>query len=264
MIATALSCIFFSCQSVEIEKPSSSSDLYAVAYQQLSPEYVALCYQAFNLAELRLNEIVQQQYEKPLAVVVDIDETVLDNIPYQADCIIKDYEYPTAWSEWMHSADAKPIAGSVEFLNKAFELGVETFYISNRKEEFRIPTLKNLTEKGFPCVKDENLLLRDKDNEKETRRQKVLENYEIVLLIGDNLGDFADLFETKNAADRMNATLNNKDVFGSKWIMLPNAVYGAWLDALLNNCDKTTGSDNCLKSQLKGVNPNYSYLPHSL
>ncbi|MDR0969668.1 MAG: 5'-nucleotidase, lipoprotein e(P4) family [Lentimicrobiaceae bacterium] len=252
MIATALSCLFFSCQSVEVEKSSSSSDLYAVAYQQLSPEYVALCYQAFNLAELRLNEIMQQQYEKPLAVVVDIDETVLDNIPFQADCIINGYTYPKGWKEWIEKAEAEPIAGAVAFLNKAFELGVETIYISNRNDKYREPTLKNLAEKGFPCVRNENLLLKTDSNDKETRRNQVLENYEMALLIGDNLGDFSDLFETKDAAERMNATVNNSTIFGAKWIMLPNAVYGGWLDALLNNCDKETGSDDCLKSQLKG------------
>lgn len=234
----------------------SAPELYAVLYQQSAAEYVALCYQAYNIAELRLNEILKQNHERPMAIVVDIDETVLNNVPYQADGIINNYTFSNeTWNQWIEKMDADPVPGAVEFLNYAAQNGVETFYISNREENerfsHRAPTLTNLKEKGFPFAEDKNLLLMGTSGEKDTRRNKVLENYDIVMLIGDNLGDFAGVFDSKDAEVRMNATNEFESYFGERWIVLPNAMYGKWVSAL-PKCDSTIDEISCLKKNLKG------------
>ncbi len=206
--------------------------LYSTLYQQQAAEFQALCYQAYNLAELRMQEHLQKTYNKPLAVVVDIDETVLDNSPYEAEGILKGFSYPVRWDEWMYKASAIIIPGSLDFLKSAEAKGVEVFYVSNRREVYREATLKNLQEKGFPFADDAHLFLKTELNEKQSRRNKINESHEIILLIGDNLGDFDGIFETNIPEQRMQQTLDNHDKFGDRWIVLPNAVYGDWVNML--------------------------------
>lgn len=224
--------------STQIEKQNevnNESLLMATLYQQKSAEVEALCFQAYNIAELRLNKILENNpYEKPLAIVVDVDETVLDNSPFEAKSILENTDYPTYWKEWMEAASAKALPGAVDFLTYASTKGVETFYITNRKVQFQKETMKNLQEKGFPHVDDAHLLLRKGESSKEARRQKVLETHEIVILMGDNLNDFTDLFEANSIEERHKNVENLKAEFGKKFIVLPNATYGAWVDALLD------------------------------
>lgn len=244
----------------EEKKNSVTPDLYAVLYQQTAAEYVALCYQAYNIAELRLNEILKQTHDKPMAIVVDIDETVLNNVRYQADAILNGYTFSDeTWDQWVAQMEADPVPGAVKFLNYAAEKGVETFYITNREENDRVShrasTLTNLKNVGFPFAEDKNLLLMNTSSEKDTRRNQVLENYDIVMLIGDNLGDFSGIFDSKNATVRMDATNEFESYFGERWIVLPNAMYGKWVSAL-PKCDSTVGQINCLKKNLIGFSNN--------
>ncbi len=230
--------------------------LYATLYQQQAAEYRALCYQAYNLADLYLAEALKNKYAKPLAIVTDIDETILDNSPYQAAAILGNFGYPTRWADWMNAADAWAIPGSVEFLKKAAEAGVTIFYISNRKEEFRQPTLQNLKKLEFPNVADQYLLLRQEGegNEKESRRQKVAEQFEVVLLLGDNLDDFSGVFEVDDAGERMLQTDLNRAAFGQKFIVLPNPVYGSWVNVLPGN-QRGLPTEVLADSLLKGLMP---------
>ncbi|MDP2236615.1 MAG: 5'-nucleotidase, lipoprotein e(P4) family [Bacteroidales bacterium] len=206
--------------------------MYATLYQQRAAEYQALCYQAFNLASLQLQNELKAGHSKPLAVVVDIDETVLDNSPYQAAGIAGGFGYPVRWNEWIEAAAAETVPGSLEFLLEAKNAGVEVFYITNRKEEYREATLRNLRKKGFPFADDVHLLMRTDQPEKEVRRNYVKERFEIAVFAGDNLGDFSGIFETNDMEDRMQQTIENRNDFGKRWIVLPNAVYGNWVDVL--------------------------------
>lgn len=206
--------------------------LYATLFQQRAAEYKALCFQAYNLAALRLAEYDFSDTSKPLAIVVDIDETILDNSPYQAKAIVNDFAYPVQWKEWIEAAKAETVPGAVEFLTDAGAKGVKIFYITNRKDQFRDATLKNLIDKGFPNAENEYLLMRTSGNEKETRRNQVREKYHIILLMGDNLGDFSDIFDTTDADKRMQEVDLHQADFGARWIVLPNPVYGSWMNAL--------------------------------
>lgn len=205
----------------------------AVLYHQQAPEYTALCYQTYNLATARMQQIVKRKGSaEGLAVVMDLDETVLDNSPYEAKCITDNIRYPEQWKEWCLAGKAEAVPGAVEFILQAQKLGVQVIYISNRKEEFRESTKVNLKNLGIPVAKDEDLLLRIKENEKESRRKAVAGKYEIILLIGDNLNDFSDIYETAKGGDRKNRTRDQHKIFGEKFIILPNAIYGDWEQAL--------------------------------
>ncbi len=206
--------------------------LYATLFQQRAAEYKALCFQAYNLAELRLANYDFSDTSKPQAIVVDIDETILDNSPYQAKAIMNDFSYPVQWKEWIEAAKAETVPGAVEFLNNAAAHSIKIFYITNRKEQFREATLKNLVDKGFPNAENEFLLMRTSGNEKETRRNMVREDYKIILLMGDNLGDFSNVFDTSDADKRMQEVDQHQADFGDRWIVLPNPVYGSWMNAL--------------------------------
>jgi 5'-nucleotidase (lipoprotein e(P4) family) len=218
--------------SFKADKPIISENDHltlAVLYQQHAPEYRALCYQAYNLASVRIQQIVKRKGSaEGLAIVLDLDETVLDNSPYEAKCILENINYPVKWKEWCELAIAEPVPGSVEFINLAASLGVQVVYISNRKEELREATKKNLVAIGLPDTNDDYLLLRDAESAKEERRQKIAAKYEIVLLIGDNLNDFSEVFENSRGEGRMAKTDDMKRSFSEKFIVLPNAMYGDW------------------------------------
>jgi len=228
---------FSSCKSTKPTAGSITAEpvhptLYATLFQQEAAEYNALCLQAYNVAALRLEEASKHASIKPQAVILDIDETVLNNIPYQAEVIKKNLSYPAGWAEWMEQASAEPLAGVVAFLLKAKEKGIAVFYVSNRKNTFKQATIRNLKEKNLPFADEDHVLLRTTSNEKESRRQKVMEQYNVIMLIGDNLGDFDGIFEGTNAEKRRSEVMDNAANFGTKWIVLPNAVYGNWVDVL--------------------------------
>lgn len=217
----------------------------AVLYQQHAAEYRALAFQAFNIAKLRLDEdfdkknlkkLSKEERKKIRAVVVDIDETVLDNSPQQA-YLIKNrlpFNMPD-WIDWGEKRAAKAIPGAVEFLKYADQKGVRVFYVSNRAVSQKQATMDNLKSVGFPDVTDETLMLQTAESNKEPRRKIILEKHRIVLLVGDNLNDFAENFEKKSVADRFAETEKDKNLFGSKYIVLPNAMYGAWENSIYDN-----------------------------
>lgn len=219
----------------ELVVPAENPNTMAVLYQQTAAEYRALCYQAFNLATLRLDMLVaQHRSAKKLSVVVDIDETMLDNSPYEARAIIDGFSYPEGWDEWMKKADAAAVPGALEFVRYAQSKGVEVFYVTNRKEKYMKETMQNLEKLGFPFVKGDHFFFRRDESGKKARREMVASTTEIILLIGDNLADFSEIFDGMDVKQRSEITDRMKDKFGSRFIVLPNAIYGDWLKALYN------------------------------
>lgn len=214
----------------------------AILYMQRAAEFRALCYQAFNLAKMQIDNDGDKKYQKtlpkterkmPRAIVVDIDETMLDNSPAQAFGAKNRQGFNLkSWYEWGEMRKAKAIPGAVDFANYAKSKNVRVFYVSNRDEVQKKATMDNLTAVGFPDISDENVLLRQKDSTKEPRRQSIAAKYRIIALIGDNLNDHAQVFEKKSVADRFAETDKVKNLWGTKYIVLPNAMYGDWESAI--------------------------------
>lgn len=246
----------FNKQSGDDPEISSSDHLtMAVLYQQTAAEYRALCYQAFNVAKYQLDQNLRiMGLQKQQAVVLDIDETVLDNSPHEAKCILNDALYPAYWEEWINTSGAKPVPGVMEFLEYADSKGIQIYYITNRKEKYREQTLKNLKDLGFPKAENKYLLLRTAESSKKGRRDLVSETNKIILLIGDNLNDFSEVFEKKSVPERFKVTDEMKAEFGIRFIVLPNAMYGEWVGALydydysLSNKEKDEARLNSLQS----------------
>ena len=224
------------------QNPTTSPNQHlgmATLYFQRAAENKALYYQAYNFARISLDNDLQNNPDpRKRAVVVDIDETVLDNSPFEAKCILEGTSYPTYWNEWVQLAQAEALPGAADFLNYAASKGVEVFYISNRKTNELEASLKNLHDKGFPMVDEQHLLLRTSTSVKTERRNKIAEDYRIVLLAGDNLNDFTELFEKQDTEKRNQLTDSLRNEFGKRFIVLPNAMYGDWENALFNYNNK--------------------------
>jgi 5''-nucleotidase, lipoprotein e(P4) family len=237
------------------EKPQSvDPTLIATIYAQRSAEFDALCYQAYNIATLRLGECLKLKYEKPLAVVVDIDETILDNYPWAGKAIKEGQAFPAFWDEWVSLGVAEPIPGALSFLQYASLNGVKVFYVSNRTVKDMESTMRNLSEKGFPNVKPQFMLFKSAEtgSPKESRRQKIMEDYEIVMLCGDNLADFNVMFDSPDELVRDEAAKIFSSEFGNKWIVLPNPVYGNWLNAIMSQKPDSLDANHYLKTVLRG------------
>lgn len=215
----------------------------AVLWQQHSGEYRALCFQAYNFARLSLNETLNHADDnKKNCVIVDADETILDNSAFQGHEIRNGVSYVQKdWTKWTSLAQADTVPGALSFLNYAAGKGIEVFYVTNRELADKEGTIKNLKKFGFPNVDEAHLILKTTTSDKEPRRQEILKKYNILLLCGDNLSDFSNVFyregkETKFEVDKA------AKLFGAHYIVLPNPMYGDW-EKLLYKGDKLNEQD---------------------
>lgn len=240
-----VSLLFFSCAEKQIEQKNtvieqniSDNLLNAVAWFQQSAESKACYLQAFNLAknQLLLN-IKNSSTNLPKAVIVDIDETMLDNSPFEGYLIKNDLEFSKdLWNQWVQLSAAEALPGAKDFSLFAQQNNVDVFYISNRSVDNLHPTLMNLQQKGFAFADSSHVLLKSTTSDKSERRAIVAENFEIILLIGDNLRDFDEIFKQRETDFGKNLVSDNANLFGTKYIILPNPMYGEW--------KKTYRSDN--------------------
>ena len=254
------------CQPVRPEAPPAApataavpadDNLNAVLWVQRSTEYRALLEQAYRaatdkldaaLADPRWNALVEEEREgsgpqlKP-AVVLDIDETVLDNSPYQARLVRDGAEYsdPT-WDAWVEERKARAVPGVVEFARAANARGVTLVYISNRAVHLTEATLDNLRAEGLPVEGDDVFLglglkvpgCEQHGSEKDCRRRLASRKYRVLMQFGDQLGDFLKI-EDNSPAGRQVLLDRHGEWFGSRWWMLPNPTYGGWEPALFDN-----------------------------
>lgn len=217
-------------------KPLFKNDqkLLPVLWQQHAAEYRALCYQAFNIAELRLEQAIKAK-KKKLAIITDLDETILDNSYSEAQGLKEGHSYtPASWKEWTDKSAATAVPGAVAFLRLAKKKGVSIYYISNRNNNEVMSTLKNLQQLGLPDADTSHMLFVKDVSSKEARRQAVMKHHHVFMLLGDNLNDFTQLFEKGSIESRFAETDKVKAEWGRKFIVLPNATYGEWESALTN------------------------------
>jgi 5'-nucleotidase (lipoprotein e(P4) family) len=227
----------FAKQNTYTTKDLNQESVLALSWMQNAAEFKALSYQAFNLAKLRW-DMDQQSGKK--AIVVDIDETIIDNTPYNGGLISKGEGYSDkTWKEWSEAEIATAMPGAVEFLNYVVKTGGDVFYITNRKSipeknmDLKASTMNNLKALGFPQIDEKHMLLRTNTSKKQPRRDSVTDmGYKIVLLMGDNLADFDAAFDGDTMPVRNKAVEDNKANFGDRFIVLPNPTYGNWEAAI--------------------------------
>jgi len=234
----------------EAQAPAAQDWLEANLWTQRSVEFKGNALSVYALGHLRLDEALADKkwtaapveqtgdYQNlPPAIVLDIDETVLDNSLYQVWSMKTGtpFSVPT-WNLFCADKVSRAIPGAVEFTKYADSKGVKVFYISNRGVEVEKPTRENMEALGFPIGGpgggnvDTFLMQNEKPgwgSKKGTRRAEIAKDYRIVLEFGDNFGDFDDRY-TSSEADRLKFFDENKARWGREWLMISNPTYGSF------------------------------------
>jgi acid phosphatase len=235
----------------------ANDNLNAVAWTQTAIEHDLVFIQTYRDAESRLlaalknprwdalpkdDRVAPIKGLKP-AVVLDIDETVLDNSPYQARLIKHGGEFNEAdWAKWCKEEIARALPGVVEFTQFAARHGIAVIYVSNRAKDLDQVTLENLRKVGLPVSGPQAFLglgtfvagCEQIGSEKSCRRQLISHKYRVLMQFGDQIGDFVTVV-ANNAAGRRRAMAPYMKWIGTRWFVLPNPTYGAWEPALFNN-----------------------------
>lgn len=235
----------------------ADDNLNAVAWTQAAVEHDLIYLQTFRDAQARLlaalkdpgwdalpkdDRLAPAKGLKP-AVVLDIDETVLDNSPYQARLVKSGGEYDeAAWAAWCKEERARALPGAVAFTQFAARHGVAVIYISNRAKDLDQATLANLRKAGLPVAGPGSFLglgtfvpdCEQNGTEKGCRRQLIGRQYRVLMQFGDQLGDFLSV--TANTPEaRARQVAPYLDWVGTRWFVLPNPTYGSWEPALFGN-----------------------------
>lgn len=251
LAATALAAALSGCRSVQHPDadtaPAPNDGLMGTLWVQTSGEYWAMCAQAYSASaafletalsdtswSAALEQAGRDVSNLPPAIIVDVDETVLDNSPYQARLIQTGGSFnPQTWAEWCELAEAIAVPGSLEFLQAAAARGVTIFYITNRDAASEAATRENLKALGFPLDESRDTILLNKEkpewtSDKIVRRALVADAFRILFIAGDDLNDFVPGFKTGDPAQRKVDVAQYVDRFGKEWILLPNPQYGSW------------------------------------
>lgn len=230
------------------EAPAPNDLLNAEVWMQTAIEYRANCLTVYALARTRLDEALADKdwtafdqtgnyQDLPPAVVLDLDETAIDNSPYEAGLVISGGDFDSkSWDAWTKAEQAKAIPGAVEFTTYAASKGVKVFYVTNRNAEQKEATKRNMQALGFPMGGNVDAFLMQKDRPewasgaKGVRIAYIARDYRVLLLFGDNIGDFSDKYNG-SIADRQQTFETLKAHFGHDWMMLANPSYGSWESA---------------------------------
>jgi 5'-nucleotidase (lipoprotein e(P4) family) len=204
--------------------------LNATAWFAVSAERHAIYLQTYKLASLQLS---LRKAGRQKAVVADLDETVLDNSAWALRVLLEGKEYPAYWDEWEKAGVAPAFPGAIEFFQAAANAGMQVFYVSNRSAKNLNYVLKNLNALSLPFADSAHVLLKDKTSSKAERRRKIEAEYDVALLLGDNLADFDDGMENLTTTRRHLAMEKNQKNWGKKFIIFPNPMYGSWEDAMM-------------------------------
>ena len=238
----------------------SAEDDYAVAWVNHSAEFEALALQIYAeatrdldvfLADASFSAVPSQQgaEDMPPAVILDVDETVVSNVEFQLT-----YEPPFAnWKldQWNRENVARAIPGVRDFVEAARAKGVTVFFVTNRPCEpedgeacpQQQTTLDDIAEVGIE-TDDAHLLLAyerpEWTREKRVRRELIAASHRVIMLIGDDLGDFIPCVRTStvppctdaaNKADRQRLVRAHRNLWGNGWYVLPNPMHGSWTSA---------------------------------
>ncbi|MBK8130161.1 MAG: 5'-nucleotidase, lipoprotein e(P4) family [bacterium] len=243
--------------------------LHSVLWMQRSAEYRAACETVYlgafaelerALSDTTWSAATEQQPpfgRKPPAIIVDVDETVLDNSPYEARLVLDGSSYPMRWDEWCCEEKAPALPGAVEFLREADRRGVAIFYVTNRDVKLDECTWRNLRAQGFPqTATAEQVMTKDEregwGSDKSTRREYISRSHRVIQIAGDNLDDFVGY---KKSTDERDGLANQYSAWwGTRWLMLPNPAYGSWERALLNY-DNTVSDSVALRKKYDALRP---------
>ena len=237
----------------EIDNSYQKQSLLAVLFKRTSAEYKANTFQAYASAQRNIDKALADKswtallnqkngYQSlPPAVILDIDETVLDNSEHQVRSIKNGTNYPIGWKEWVSEESASALPGVKEYLSYADSKGVKIFYVTNRTHDLEEYTRNNIKALGLPLDNDRDVLLMKNEkgwaSDKTSRRDLIKKDYRVIQIFGDQLDDFIPLNETATTVNNRKALIDKyASMWGEKWYMLINPMYGEWEEALYEHC----------------------------
>lgn len=234
----------------------TNNNFNSTLWVQTAAEYEANSIQAYNSAESNIDAALQDKswtaaleqgsnYSlKPPAIILDIDETVLDNSQYQAQLVLDGEEFdPKTWDDWIAMESAPAVPGVVDFINSIESLQVDVIYITNRECMARTDggpecpqkedTIDNLLKVGIEDVEPDHVFLKGEQlgwtSEKQSRREVIASNHRIIMLFGDDLGDFLPDVKSNITPEERAALVDEySEHWGRKWFILNNPTYGSW------------------------------------
>lgn len=196
-------------------------------WTRTAAEHHALFLQTYRAAREKLAEQASGRQAGTWAVIMDADETLLDNSPYQ----VRLHQTGTAfdndtWNVWVRERDAAALPGAVEYVQAARSLGGRIVVVTNRDDEVCDPTRENLRAVGLVV---DLVLCRVDQSDKNARFDSVrngtdaLPPLEVLQWVGDNIQDFPSM--TQASRDGGAAAFSH---FGVRYFVLPNPMYGSF------------------------------------
>ncbi len=274
LIRAGLVAGFILLSSCATQGSQSDERLHSTLWVQTSAEYAVAAVQVFALAAAQADAAINDPDWTalpglqasgpglPIAVIADVDETVLDNSAFAARNILLNRQYSgETWGDWVRESAADPVPGAVDYLRwLAAERGVTVFYVTRREASLEAATRENLSRLGFPLSETEDTLLMDYEqpewgSDKNSRRAKIASRYRVIQLFGDNLADFMDVPEGASPEERVRLARAADPMWGSRWFMLPNPIYGDWESALMEGLDPAREEHETLRRKMGGLEP---------
>jgi len=221
------------------EKKQNENHAAHLRWVSKSIEYAASCRQVYEMAWPRVKRAAESQIQN-WTVVLDVDETVLNNVQYEVERAAVDSGFtPASWSAWVRREEASPIPGVADFLQRVRTLGplAHVAFITNRRFENEEATTDNLRKLGLFHEGDAVLTKKDDADKKADRRQCLEEGtgrcaefgpMKIIALFGDNIRDFMQMRGSEKAKAYLEQGLADDDNWGRKYFILPNPIYGSW------------------------------------
>ncbi|MFQ5640065.1 MAG: HAD family acid phosphatase [bacterium] len=210
-----------------------------IKWMTKSIEYSAICMQTYRNAWQAVKDAAESQTQN-WVVVLDIDETVLDNSPYAIQLYENSKPFTEeSWAKWVYREEAALVPGAKAFIDSVRTLGPKAHiaYITNRLSEYDHATKQNLKKYGL-FQEDDILLARMGSEDTKENRRRCLETGTdrckkngpcvILALVGDHIRDFVPVYGSKNVFQYWNNDLKEDTNWGKKYFMLPNPNYGAW------------------------------------
>ncbi len=237
----------------EIDNSYQKQSLLAVLFKRTSAEYKANTFQIYTSAKNNIDNALADKswtalknqlkdYQNlPPAIILDIDETVLDNSEHQVRSIKNGTNYPIGWKEWVSEESAGALPGVKEFLSYANTKGIKIFYVTNRTHDLEEYTRNNIKSLGLPFDNDMDVLLMKNEkgwgSDKTSRRDLIRKDFRVIQIFGDQLDDFIPLKESAKSMNERKILIDKyADMWGEKWYMLINPMYGEWEEALYEHC----------------------------
>ncbi len=247
--------IFFSNAPLasEIDNSYQSQSLLAVLYKRTSAEFKANTFQVYSSAQKNIDKALEDKswtailnqsddyHSLPPAIILDIDETVLDNSEHQVRSIKNGTSYPIGWKEWVSEESASALPGVKDYLSYADAKGIKIFYVTNRTHDLEEYTRNNIKALGLPFDSDVDVLLMKNEkgwtSDKTSRRNLIKKDFRVIQIFGDQLDDFIPLEETATSVKSRKDLIDKyANMWGEKWFMIINPMYGEWEEAIYEHC----------------------------